>query len=260
MTILDKTHAAMAAADGAETEAFAFWRALADAELFLVLDREMQGDVMEPKVFALSMGDLLLAFDTEERLATISDVPVPYAAVPGRVIAAQLAGQGLGLGLNLGTGAPSETVLPSSAIDWLAEMLAQAAPEEHEARLARLAAPILPAGLTDGLQALVPAQAVAALAQAEYHGGGWGHVLAFAGLAAADETRMARAVTETLAFSGLDAAALDLVFLAPQTALFSRIAAAGVILRPPEPAAPAPEPATAPPGPGMDPARPPRLK
>jgi hypothetical protein len=262
MTILDQAHAAMQAdaAKGDEAGALAFWHALADAELFLVLEREAEGGEMEPKVFSLSMGQMLLAFDTEERMASISDQALPYAVLPGRVVAGQLAGQGLGLGLNLGTGADSETVLPPDAIDWLAEMLTQEEPEEREAQIARLAAPLLPDGLLATLVGLLPHQSVGALAHAEYHGGGWGHVLALTGIEAADEARMARAVTEALAFSGLDAAALDLVFTAPDASLFSRIARAGLVLRPPVRAV---EPAAAPfvpQGPGMDPTKPPRLK
>ncbi|MBI1172648.1 SseB family protein [bacterium] len=262
MTILDQAHAAMKAdeATGEEAGARAFWRALADAELFLVLEREAQGDTMEPKVFSLSMGQMLLAFDTEERLATISDTALPYAVLPGRVVAAQLAGQGLALGLNLGTGADSETVLPPEAIDWLAAMLTQQAPEAREARIARLAAPLMPDGLLEALTALLPPQALAGLAQAEYHDGGWGHVLALTGLAPQDEVRMARAVTEALAFSGLDSAALDLVFTTPEAALFGRIARAGLVLQASaRPLAEAPAP-MAPRGPGTDPDRPPRLK
>lgn len=258
MTVLDAAHAAMTA--GGEAAALAFWRALADAELFLVLEREAEGDTMEPKVFDLSMGRMLLAFDAEERLATISDLPVPYAALPGRVIAAQLAGQGLALGLNLGTGADSETVLPGDSIDWLAQMLTQAEPEEREAQIARLALPLMPEGLVQALTGLLPPGAMAALAQAEYQAGGWGHVLALAGLAAEDEARMARAVTEALAFSGLDAAALDLVFLAPDAALLQRIGRAGLTLRGAELVVVAENPAPAAKGPGMDPERPPYLK
>ena len=257
MTVLDMAHAAMTA--GGEPEALAFWRAFADAELFLVLEREAQGDTMEPKVFSLSMGQMLLAFDAEERLATISDDPVPYAALPGRVIAAQLAGQGMALGLNLGTGADSETVLPDESIDWLAQMLTQAEPEEREAQIARLAAPLMPEGLVVAFTGLLPPGCVAVLAQAEYQAGGWGHVLAIAGLGPGDEVRMARAVTEALAFSGFDAAALDLVFVALEAALFQRIAKAGRVMRGAEPlvAAQVSAPAKAP---GMDPERPPRLK
>jgi hypothetical protein len=226
--------------------------------LFVVLEREAEGDTMEPKVFSLSMGQMLLAFDSEERLATISHDCVPYAALPGRVIAGQLAGQGLSLGLNLGTGADSETVLPGESIDWLAQMLTQAEPQAREAQIARLAFPLMPDGLVAALTGLLPPGAVAALAQAEYQAGGWGHVLAFAGLGAEDEARMARAVTEALAFSGLDAAALDLVFLAPDAALLRRIGQAGLVLRGAEPAAAPDRPASK--GPGTDPEKPPRLR
>ncbi|MGV8986420.1 MAG: SseB family protein [Cypionkella sp.] len=254
-------HAILGAeAPGNEGAALAFWRALADAELFLVLEREAEGDTMEPKVFDLSMGRMLLAFDNEERLATVSDQALPYAVLPGRVVAAQLAGQGLALGLNLGTGAPSETVLPAEAIDWLVQMLTQSEPEEREAQIARLDAPLLPDGLLAALIGLLPQQALGALAQAEYHGGGWGHVLAFAGLGAGDEARMARAVTEALAFSGLDAAALDLVFTSAETVLFGRIARAGQLLKPPVRAIEPQNPPVVPQGPGTDPNRPPYLK
>lgn len=260
MTILDQAHAAMQsdAAMGVETGALAFWRALANAELFLVLEHEAQGAEMTPKVFSLSMGQMLLAFDTEERLATISDQALPYAVLPGRVVAAQLAGQGLGLGLNLGTGADSETVLPPDAIDWLAQMLTQDEPEEREAQIARLAAPLLPDGLLAALVGLLPPQSVAGLAQAEYHGGGWGHVMALTGLAPEDEARMARAVTEALAFSGLDAAALDLVFTTANSGLMQRIGQAGQMFRGPEPAVVAAPPAAK--APGSDPDQPPRLR
>ena len=257
MTPLDQAHAAMEA--GGEPEALAFWRAFADAELFLVLEQEAQGDTLEPRVFDLSMGRMLLAFDTEERLATISDTPVPYAALPGRVVAAQLAGQELALGLNLGTGAGCETVLAAGSIDWLAQMLTQEEPEERVAQIERLAAPLLPEGLGQALRALLPPQSKGALAQVSYTDGGWGHVLALTGLTAEDAPRMGRAVTEALAFSGLDAAALDLVFTEADAPLFARIAQAGQLLQP-MPRAPVTETATAPKGPGTDPDRPPRLK
>jgi hypothetical protein len=192
-------------------------------------------------------------------LATISDTPVPYAALPGRVVAAQLAGQELALGLNLGTGAGCETVLAAGSIDWLAQMLTQEEPEERQAQIARLAAPLLPEGLGQALRALLPVQSQGALAQVEYQDGGWGHVLALSGLSPEDAPRMARAVTEALAFSGLDAAALDLVFTEPDAPLFVRIAQAGQMVQP-MPRAPDDSPAAAPKGPGTDPDRPPRLK
>jgi hypothetical protein len=112
--------------------------------------------------------------------------------------------------------------------------------------------------LGQALRALLPAQAKGALAQVEYQDGGWGHVLALSGLSPEDAPRMGRAVTEALAFSGLDAAALDLVFTEPDAPLFARIAQAGQLVQP-MPQAPRVEP-LAPKGPGTDPDRPPRLK
>lgn len=262
MSVLDQAYAAMQARG--EAQALVFWRTLADAELFLVLEAEAVGHVMTPRVFTLSEGPLLLVFDSEERLAGFSADPVPYAALPGRVVAGQLAGQArglrLGLGLNLGTGAASEAILPAEAMEWLAQMLTQDAPEAREARIVRLAASYLPEGVLAALAGLLPQGARGALAQAEYRGGGRGQVLALTGLASQDEARMARAVTEVLAFSGVDAAALDLVFLAPQAALYQRIAGAGRRLEPVVPPVRPQNPPVVRQGPGTDPERPPRLK
>lgn len=262
MTALDRAYAAMQR--GGEPEALAFWHILADAELFLVLEREAVGEGMTPRVFDLADGPLLLAFDSEERLAGFSAAPVPYAALPGRVVAGQLAvqrtGPKLGLGLNLGTGAPSEAILPAEAMAWLAQMLTQGDPEPTEARIVRLAAPHLPPGLLAALSGLLPVGVSAALAQADYGGGGRGHLLAVSRLAPPDEVRLARAVTEALAFSGFDAASLDLVFLDPQAALFGQIAVAGQVLEPVAQAAAVEAAAVVRQGPGTDPNRPPRLK
>jgi hypothetical protein len=70
-----------------------------------------------------------------------------------------------------------------------------------------------------------------------------------------------RAVTEALAFSGLDASALDTVFRPEGDALLDRLAGVALVLE--GAAVPQAEPqvvAEAPVGPGMDPARPPYLK
>ncbi len=253
---LDTSYQAMEA--GGEAEAFAFWRAFADAELFLVLEAEPVGAAIAPRVFDLSSGPLLLVFDSEERLATLSPEPVPYAALPGRVIARQLTGQGLGLGLNLGSGAASETILPPASVDWLAAMLDQAAPEEKSARITRMGAPGLTRGLAGALAGLLPPGSLAALAAVEYEGGARGHALAVAGLEPAREEGFARAVTEVLAFSGLDAAAVDLIFVAPDAPLLRRMAEAGQGFAGPE--APPRSPVAPGAAPGMDRDKPPKLR
>ena len=67
-------------------------------------------------------------------------------------------------------------------------------------------------------------------------------------------------MTEALAFSGFDAASLDLVFLDPQAALFGQIAVAGQVLEPVAQAVAVEATPVVRPGPGTDPNRPPRLK
>ena len=54
MSELDRAHAALQ--DGGEAEGMAFYRALADAELFLLLEAEAVGEVMTPRVFDLTEG------------------------------------------------------------------------------------------------------------------------------------------------------------------------------------------------------------
>ena len=249
-TLLDQAQADWAA------EGLGFYRALADAELFVVLETEAVGAVMTPRVFDLSDGPLLLVFDSEERLAGFGSGPVPYAALPGRVIAAQIVGQGLALGLNLGTGAASEMILPPEAIIWLMQMLDQAPAEEVEAAVLRFEAPAVPEAVLQALTLVISA-GPAWLAGAVYATGQRGVMLALSGVQAADQARMARAVTEGLAFSGLDASELDLVFVTEGDAVVARMAGVGLMFRPevrPAPALAAPKP------PGSDPDRPPILR
>lgn len=248
----------MASASG---EDWAFWRAFVEGDLFLLLTEEAQGAALSPRVFAVSDGALVLAFDTEDRMAAFSPVPVPYAALPGRVVAELAAGQGLGLGLNLGSGAASETVLPVAALQWLVETLAAAPAEAAEDRPAELAPPALPPGAEAAVAAAVRAGTglaeEALLAAVAWADGRRGTLLAFPGVAPADQPALARAVAEALALSGLDAATLDVAFPpveAEWTASLRRVARRYVPrLEPPAPVEDAR-------GPGLDPARPPILR
>ena len=253
-SLLDKAYAALLAGEDGLT----FYRALADAELFLVLEAEAEGEVLSPRVFDLSDGPMLLVFDDEARLAGFAAGPVPYAALPGRVIAAQILGQGLSLGLNLGSGAASEVILPPDAIDWLIQMLDQAPPEQVQAQVLRFEPPVVPQAVLTALGAVM-AQGVAQagwLAGVVYDGGRRGVMLALTGVVAGDEGRMARAVTEALAFSGLDASTLDVVFAAQGGAVLARMAGVGLVFAADIRA----EPAVVRTAPGCDPSRPPVLR
>lgn len=257
MTPLDAAYLAMAED---EDRRLGFYERLADGEMFLLLEEEAEGDTLKPRLFPLEDGPIVLVFDLEERMSAFAGGITPYAALPGRVVARMLAGQGIGLGINLG-GAPSEMVLPPEAVDWLADML-DAAPEVVEALPEAFHAPKgLPQALVAGLDAKLARAGglagAALLVGVTYQGGRRGHMLAFVDAVPEAEAALARAAGEALAFSGIEAGEMDVAFVAGGDA--AAAAMARVALRFDLPAPVRAEP-VAPMAPGTDPARPPKLR
>jgi hypothetical protein len=260
--MLDRAHAAMAAAPDDDAARLRFYERLADAELYLLLEAEPAGETVAPQVFALDEGRFALAFDTEERLADFTGAPAPYAALPGRVIARALAGEGIGLGLNLGV-ARSSFLLPAEALGWLAGTLDHA-PEQAEARIASVTAPKgLPEAVISALDTKLAG--LAGLAQAAhlvavgYGDGRRGHLLAFEGAVEGAEAALAKAVSEALVFSGIEAGVIDVAFPGADDPLTARIARVSMRFNLPEPVAEAARVVT-PAAPVMDPAKPPKLR
>ncbi|MBI1219462.1 MAG: SseB family protein [Rhodobacteraceae bacterium] len=259
-TPLDAAHAAMAAAPEDDAARLRFYARLVEAELYLLLEHEAEGEVLSPRLFDLEDGPVVLAFDREDRLAAFAGAPAPYAALPGRVVARMLDGQGIGLGLNLEV-APSAMLLPPAAVDWLAGMLAQA-PEERDERPVEVFAPGgLPEAVLAALDAALARAAGLAtgvwLVAARFGDGREGHLLAFTDAAPGAEAALARAAGEALAFSGAEDLRIDVTFLDGGDPAAARIARVGLRfdLTPPA-AAPAP-PRRAP---GSDPDAPPILR
>ncbi len=261
-TPLDIAYAAVAADPENEAARLRFYDRLADGELYLLLEREAAGDVLDPKVFDLESGPVVLVFDLEERLSDFTGGIAPWAALPGRVIAGLLRGQGIGLGVNLGV-APSAMLLPPEAMDWLAEAL-DPAPEAATGRPVRFSAPNTPDGLTQALSdkfATARGLATSALlAGVEYEDGRRGHMLVFVDAHEDAETALARAAQEALVFSGLDAAALDVAFLSHEDKALTSMLPYAQRFDLPQPEAPAVTEARPSPGPGLDPEKPPRLR
>jgi hypothetical protein len=257
VTLLDAAHAAVSADPENEVLRLRFFERLADGEMVILLEREAVGENLEPKVFELEDGPVVLIFDREERLASFTGGIAPYAALPGRVIAGLLKGQGIGLGVNLGV-APSSMLLPPEAMDWLAETLDEA-PEELEALPEEFVTPHVPEALVTALDAKLARAGglarAAVLAGVVYRGGRRGHVLAFLDAAPGAEGALARAMSEALVFSGLEAGELDVTFLQSVEAAAGAMARVGLRFDLPAPDAPA-----APSAPGTDPAKPPRLR
>ena len=262
MTPLDQAYEAMVAApEDQDAPRLRFYERLADGEMIVLLETEAEGETLTPRVFDLEDGPVVLIFDTEARLGQFTGVPAPYAALPGRVVAQMLAGQGIGLGINLGV-APSSMLLPGFAVDWLAETLAHG-PVEAEALPESFAPPKgLPQRLIEGLDAkLARAGGLAShalLAAVTYQGGRQGHMLAF--VDAQTEAALARAASEALTFSGVEAGEMDVAFLSTGTPVTEAMARVALRIDLPKPVADAPAAPQAPKAPGMDPAKPPRLR
>jgi len=241
LTAYDRAHAAMEADPENEALRLAVYDRLADAELFVLLERDPDedGDIV-PQLFETEEGDFVLAFDTEERLAVFSDEPVPYAALPGRVIAQTLAGEGVGLGVNLGV-ADSAMLLPPEALEWLSHTLTHA-PEATAAKPVDFAGP----GLSPAVLALLLPAFEAKFAQLAglateailgsvlYEGGRRGHVLAFLGAPEPARPGIAKAMGEALMFSGLEAGELDVTFLEAEDPAAVVLLEKGLVLHLPE--------------------------
>jgi hypothetical protein len=264
MTELDKAYAAMVTgneAGGDEAAGLRFYRLLADATLFLLLSREAEGERIEPRVFDLADGPVVLAFDLEERLTAMGEGPLPYAALPGRVIAQQMLGQGLSLGLNFGCNAASEVLLGPEALRWLCEMLDETPVEMQAVPVQFYPALGLPEALSDALRFTLGGAAglaaAAMLAGVRYSDGRRGSILAVIDALPAAEEPLARALAEALRFSGIEAGELDVTFLASGDAVVARLAAVAQVFEVP---ARAVEEVAGRPAPGMDAKAPPILR
>lgn len=257
-TPLDTAHAAMEADPQDDAARLRFYDRLADAELFLLLEGEAEGDRITPRVFPVEEHRYVLAFDREERLTRFAEGPAAYAGLSGRSVVQLLAAQGLGLGLNLEV-APSAMLLPPEGVTWLAETLG-VSPEELAAKPAEITPPRgLPEAVLTALDAkLATASGLARrayLAGVAYEDGRRGHLLGFLGTVPGAEPALAAAVREALVFSGIEAGALDVGFLRDSDPLAGALARHGLRFDLPEP-----EAFSGPSAPGMDPDRPPKLK
>ena len=226
-TPLDTAHAAMDAAPEDDAARLRFYERLIDAELVLLLAEDADGDRITPQGFALDEGEVVLAFDRDDRLTAFTQQISPYAALSGRALVGMLAGQGLGLGVNLGV-APSSILIPAEAISWLADTIASA-PDEIEARPVEVTAPGgLPESLITALDAKLPAAEglarYAFLAGVTYDTGAKGHMLAFIDPVPGAEDSLAQAASEALIFSGVEAGQMDVAFFAASDPIAAKLA------------------------------------
>lgn len=258
-TALDTAHAAMAAAPDDDAARLRFFERLADAELFLMLTEEARGPNISPELFEVADGHFVLVFDREDRLAKFAGRPAPYAALSGRALAMMLAGQGIGLGLNLEV-APSSFLIPSEAVDWLNQTLGNA-PAEVEAQITEFDAPrglpeALITALDTKLATAIGLAGSAYLVGVTYDSGAKGHLLGFVDAIDGAQEALAKAASEALTFSGIEAGAMDVGFFAASDPVAASLARAGLRFDLPQPEEREYKPAV----PGSDPDAPPILK
>ncbi len=259
-TPLDKAHADMEAAPGDDAARLQFYERLGDCELFLLLTEEAQDDTLSPELFEVADGRFVLAFDREDRLARFTSRPAPYAALSGRAIARMLSAQGIGLGLNLDV-APSSILIPAPAIAWLSETLDNE-PSQVESQISEIAPPRgLPENLIKALDVKLATAAGFArhayLVGVTYKAGTQGHLLGFVDAPEGAQPALAKAASEALTFSGIEAGSMDVGFFAASEPVAAKLAKHGLRFDLPQPAQPDDAPQSAP---GSDPDRPPILR
>lgn len=187
-------------------------RRLADTMLYAALASEATGAEAQLRRLPLPEGgEAALACDDEARLADAAGGPVPYAAMPGRVLAAMLADAGVALLLN--PGAPSQILLDAPALAWLTEALAAAPSAPADVRAAAFSPPdpglveALAPALGDRLADMAGVAEALSLVQS-----GGGHLILVSGAREAAHAGIAKALAELLAFLPPLATRVDVAF------------------------------------------------
>lgn len=176
----------------------AFWERFARSEFILALEAEPEGDAIAPQVFTTSEGAFALAFHDAEALAGFAGAPAPYAALPGRALAAILGQGGYGLALDPGGEA---VVLGADELRWLAETLA-AGPDAGPTEIARVLAPgDVPPNLLEAIETRLAPGLFEALVLARIDDEAT-PLIAVLGADEAAEAPLAAALSEALAFAG----------------------------------------------------------
>jgi len=257
-TPIDCAFAAMQMHEADTIARMRFYETLCDAELILSLENEPTCETLSPHIFSSEGQNYALIFDSHERLADFAQVTSPYAALQGRVIIEMLQGQNIGLGLNLGV-APSNILLPASAVDWLASTLNRQVHEQSGEPREIFPPEHLPQSLLRSLSGkLAFATGLAksaSLVSVRYAQGDRSYLLAYIDARQEAHPKLTQIISDAMAFSGIENETIDVAFFNSSDPISSGLARVGLVFNLVEP-----EPQKhAPTAPGMDPEKPPRL-
>lgn len=259
MTPLDTAFEAMDQDPDNTAARLRFFERLADSELYLLLEAEPaeNRNQVSPRLFPVEDQTYALIFDSAERLSDFAEDAAPYLTLEGRELAEFLRGKAIGLGLNLGV-APSSTLLPASAVDWLAGALDNQA-SEVSVQVREVTPPVgVPQeflkALDVKLSALAGLARGAILAGTVFDNNSRGTVLAVLDAPENAQSTLREAISEAVSFSATGLG-LDIFFTQSDDPSVAPLRKVGLVFSIPE--RPQPKPLTAP---GLDPAKPPKLR
>ena len=241
------------------TDTMAYYHALLDQVLCVLLKDDPEHGDMALKVFETSQGTFAMGFDSETRLADFAGTSAYFAQMSARAVVQTLRDMGLGLGVNFDV-APSSTLLPADVVAWLAGQ-ADAAPTEETAQIDEITALNALPHWCDALKSAVEATDTAQemwLATAHIGGAPCMGVF-YAALPDQIAPSIAKLTYDVVRFAYQegDADHIQVVFLPHGDPLWLKLISVGhriPLERPQEPAAPTSA------GPGLDPSKPPILR
>ena len=231
LTKLDRLKELADGSDHDEKSRFCFYEALIDTELYLLLEKELEGGVVCPKLIETSDDKYAVVFDTISRLVEFTGYSSPYLALTGRMALPILKEQKLGLGLNLNLAVLSEILLGSSDIDWLQNIVEQF-PEKLNEKITKFSEPSIPVSVRDLLHKKLKylSEFVAEVwsAEAVYESGHKSQIIAFVDVNAQMHGAIAKAVNEALTFISEESSSIDVIFLKSESLDIKKIRQVGV--------------------------------
>ena len=212
---------------------------LADSELFLALDVDINGPDLNPKVVYLKEQEYVAVYDTELRLEESIGGGVEYLALSGRVLIQMLADKSTGIALNPGTAAIGYIFEPET-LQWLVMSLEEK-PEKMAQKITEVSSPAkISSKALDALSAkLTSAQGLAdyaCLVEATDILDNKNPLLCFVGSVPNSEPNLAKLVNEYLQFSDHNGDPWDVTYLDPAHGLVEKILNVGLRFDLPKPA------------------------
>ena len=227
--------------EGGETELWQFYEILAEARIFVLLDRDGDPEANEPKVFALKGANYILAFEAPDQADDLTGDHTQTSQALGMDIFKLLRGHGVGLALNM-TGTSSATLISSDTVDMICAYYDGRAGEDlvPDADTSQFKALLTPKTFPDTLENAISERlydlasrfSKALLLQAEYEGSRTGYLLAFADAEEADRSALVSVVEAAMREVGRSDIELDVAFLSDADPMAARIEKVGRLIEP----------------------------